>query len=97
MQVQESNIILYESNDGSLQVDVHLEDETVRLNQDRMAELFGVQRPAIMKHLQNIFDEGELDEHSTCSILEQVQREGNREVKKEVKFYNLDAIILDTD
>ena len=60
-----------------------------------MAELFGVNRQAITKHLKNIFDDGELEETSTCSILEQVQREGSREVKREVKFYNLDAIIME--
>ena len=58
-----------------------------------MAELFGVNVPAVSKHLDNIYTDGELKKDSTISILETVQKEGNREVKRNLEFYNLDAII----
>jgi len=90
---KQQQILFYEGGDGEIKIEVYLEGETIWLTQDHMAELFGVQRQAITKHLQNIFDEGELNEDSTCSILEQVQVEGGRQVKRQVKFYNLDAII----
>ena len=70
-----------------------VKDETIWLTQKAMAELFDVQTPAINKHLSNIFDEGELEPSSTISIMEIVQTEGNRAVKRNMEFYNLDAII----
>ena len=74
-------------------MEVHLKDETVWLTQQQMADLFGTQRQAITKHLKNIFETGELVKIATCSILELVQREGNRMVRRSVEIYNLDVII----
>lgn len=90
---QNSEIIIFRTADEKVSVNVVMEDETVWLTQQQMAELFDVNRQAVTKHLQNIYDEGELNENATCSILEQVQQEGNRKVKRAIKYYNLDAII----
>jgi hypothetical protein len=76
-----------------VKIEVIFNDETFWLTQKRMAELFGVEVPAINKHLSNIYETGELDEKATISILETVQQEGTRMVKRNVEFYNLDAII----
>ena len=88
-----SNFILYTGKDGSIKVEVFVQEETVWLTQKDMAELFGVKTPAINKHLKNIFESGELQENVTISILETVQTEGSRKVSRKVDFYNLDAII----
>ena len=85
-------IVLYQP-DATIQLEVRLQDETVWLNQQQMAELFGTQRQAITKHLKNIFESGELNRQATCSILELVQKEGNRMVRRPVEIYNLDVII----
>ena len=92
----ESDFLLYTSPDGQVHVRCRLEGETVWLTQDMIAELFGVQRPAITKHLKNIFQSGELQEEVVSSIMEQTTRHGAIEGKTQtrtVKFYNLDAII----
>ncbi|MFC5049389.1 virulence RhuM family protein [Rubritalea spongiae] len=68
-------------------------DETIWLTQKQLSESFDVGVPAINKHLKNIFETGELDEHSTISKLEIVRQEGNRSVRRTADFYNLDAII----
>lgn len=84
-------IIIYQASDGSTALDVKFENETIWLTQKQIAELFGVKRPAITKHLKNIFNSGELDEKSTCSILEHV---GNEDKQRYfTTFYNLDAIL----
>ena len=85
-------IVMYQP-DETIRLEVRMEGETVWLSQAQMAELFGTKRPAITKHLNNIYKCGELKEESTCSILELVRREGNRTVTRKVEFYNLDAII----
>ena len=85
-------IVLYQP-DATIQLEVRLQDETVWLSQQQMAELFGTQRQAITKHLKNIFEAGELNRQATCSILELVQKEGNRMVRRPVEIYNLDVII----
>jgi hypothetical protein len=90
---KQSDFLLYTGNDGKVTVEVFLKDETVWLTQKAMAELFGVNIPAINKHLSNIFESGELQKEATLSILETVQKEGNRLVKRKLEFYNLDAII----
>jgi hypothetical protein len=90
---KQSSFLLYTGNEGKVNVEVFLKDETVWLTQKAMAELFGVNIPAISKHLSNIFESGELLEEETISILEIVQKEGNRQVKRKMDFYNLDAII----
>ena len=70
-----------------------MNDETVWLSQAQMAELFGTQRQAITKHLKNIFESHELDKTATSSILELLQKEGMRMVRRQVELYNLDVII----
>ena len=85
-----SDIILYKREDGSVNVEILVQDETLWLTQDRMAELFGVQRPAITKHLIKIFESGELQEDAVCSILERTASDGK---SYKVKYYNLDAIL----
>jgi hypothetical protein len=90
---KQSNFLLYTGNDGKVNVEVFLKDETVWLTQKAMSELFGVKIPAISKHLSSIFGSGELQKEATLSILETVQKEGNRQVKREMEYYNLDAII----
>ena len=86
-------IVIYTSDDGKVSLDTKLENDTIWLTQKDMAELFGVKTPAINKHLMNIYKEGELNQDATVSILEIVQREGSRSVKRQKTFYNLDAII----
>jgi len=90
---QLTEFLLYTSPDGKVKVEVFLHDENIWLTQKRMAELFNVNIPAISKHLSNIYAEGELQQDATISILETVQVEGNRKIKRHVEFYNLDAII----
>jgi hypothetical protein len=86
-------IVLYQMDDTNVCVSVFYKDETFWLTQKAMAELFGVNTQAITKHLGNIYEEGELIREATCSKMEQVQTEGSREVRRNVDFYNLDAII----
>ena len=83
-------IIIYRTEDGRTQLEVRLENENVWLSQQQIANLFGVQRPAITKHLRNIFESGELEENSVSSILEHTASDGK---KYKTQFYNLDAII----
>ncbi len=87
-----NEIVLYQPNE-TIQLEVRLQDKTVWLNQQQIAVLFGTQRQAITKHLKNIFESGELERQATCSILELVQKEGNRMVRRNVEIYNLDVII----
>lgn len=88
-----TDFLLYTSPKGDVKVEVILNDETVWLSQKSIAQLFGVNVPAISKHLDNIFESGELNKEATVSILETVQTEGNREVKRNIEYFNLDAII----
>ncbi|MFO3471964.1 virulence protein RhuM/Fic/DOC family protein [Legionella pneumophila serogroup 1] len=85
-----SEIVIYKAKDGHVELDVNVVDETIWLSQQQIADLFGTQRPAITKHLRNIFSSKELDENSVCSILERTANDG-KEYK--TKFYNLDAIL----
>ena len=88
-----NNIIFYQTADGKVAVNVRFENETFWMTQKNIAELFGVQVPAIAKHLKNIYDDEELERDSTISKMEIVQTEGNREVVRSVDFCNLDVII----
>ena len=88
--IKKSNFLLYTTPNGDVKVEVFLHDENLWLTQERIATLFGVQRPAITKHLGNIFEEGELEKDSVCSILEHTASDGKN---YKTKFYNLDAII----
>lgn len=90
---KEIQFLLYNTPDENINVQAIVKDETLWLTQKSMAELFGVQVPAISKHLSNIYDEQELKENATISKMETVQNEGGREVTRETTFYNLDAII----
>ena len=87
---KESEIIFYQGEDGNIRIDVLYRDETFWMTQKKIAELFGVQRPAITKHLKNIFGSGELEENSVSSILEHTADDGKN---YKTTFYNLDAII----
>ena len=85
-----SEILLYKTPNGNVKVQIYLMNETIWLTQQKIAELFGVQRPAVTKHLKNIFDTNELIENSVSSILEHTAEDGK---SYQTKFYNLDAII----
>ncbi|MGA9638571.1 virulence RhuM family protein, partial [Flavobacterium sp.] len=88
-----NQILFYNSPEGKVTVTVTYLNDTFWLTQKLIAQLFGVETPAISKHLSNIYDSNELDKKGTISILETVQQEGKRQVKRQVEFYNLDAII----
>lgn len=88
----ENNILFYSDENGKTKVEVILRDENVWLNVNAIAALFNVQRPAIVKHINNIYNDKELSKKTTCSILEQVQIEGTRTVKRQKEYYNLDMI-----
>ena len=85
-------IVLYQPN-ATIQLEVRLQDETVWLNQQQMAELFGTDRTSVLRHIHNIYKTHELEEAATCAKIAQVRIEGNRQVRREVPFYNLDMII----
>ena len=86
-------ILIYQTEDGLTKLDVRMEDETVWLTQQQMAELFQTSRTNVVDHIKNIYEEGELDENSTCRKFRQVRMEGSRQVTRELPFYNLDMII----
>ena len=86
-------ILIYQSDDGLTNVEVKIQDETVWLTQQQMAKLFQTSRTNVVEHIKHIYDEGELDEISTCRKFRQVRKEGQREVTREIPFYNLDMII----
>ncbi|MBR6422434.1 virulence RhuM family protein [bacterium] len=88
-----NEIVFYQTENSDVVVNVVFKDETFWLTQKAMAALFDVNSQAITKHLANIYEDLELEKSATCSILEQVQKEGNRSVKRSLEFYNLDAII----
>lgn len=88
-----SGIIIYQNDDGSTKIDVTLEDDTVWLSQQQMAELFQTSRTNVVEHIKNIYNEGELDENLTCRNFRQVRLEGEREVTRNIPYYNLDMII----
>ena len=88
-----NEILLYTTPNGKVKVEIYLQNETIWLTQQKIAELFGVDRTVVTKHLSNIYSEGELAKDATSAKIAQVQTEGNREVKRQIEFYNLDAII----
>jgi hypothetical protein len=87
---KESEIIFYHDDDGNVKIEVLFREETFWMTQKKISDLFAVQRPAITKHLKNIFESGELVESSVSSILEHTAEDGK---KYKTNFYNLDAII----
>ncbi len=88
-----SEILIYQNSDGNIKIDVRLEEETVWLNQEQMATLFGKGRSTVAEHIANVYEEGELVQNRTCRKFRQVRTEGNREVEREIDYYNLDVII----
>ncbi|MDA8117700.1 MAG: virulence RhuM family protein, partial [Actinomycetota bacterium] len=90
---REGQIILYSTPEGAARIEVHFEDETFWLTLNRMADLFGTTKQAISYHLQQIFDAGELQREGTVKGILTVQREGARDVRRQIDYYNLDAII----
>lgn len=88
-----TEFLLYTTPNGKVKVEIFLHNENIWLTQARIADLFGVERSVVTKHLQNIFQEGELNRGVTCAKIAQVQTEGERQVTRQVEFYNLDAIL----
>jgi hypothetical protein len=88
-----NEILLYTSPNGKVKVEVYLQNETIWLTQQKIADLFGVDRTVVTKHLANIYTEGELNKDATRAKIAQVQIEGSREVSRQIEYYNLDAII----
>ncbi len=88
-----SEILIYQNQDGNIKIDVRLENETVWLTQAQMGQLFGKDKRTISEHISNIFSESELEKSSTVRKFRTVQTEGNREVERELDYYNLDVII----
>ena len=93
MENQKGEILFYQREDGSAQIDVRLEEDTVWLTQQLMAELFNTSKQNISLHIQNIFEEGELIPDSTVKKFLTVQKEGIRDVRRQLDYYNLDMII----
>nr|WP_144921682.1 virulence RhuM family protein [Paenibacillus bovis] len=88
-----TDILIYQTEDGNTKIDVRLENETVWMTQKAIAELYQTTPQNITLHVKNIYEEGELEEESTCKYYLQVQNEGSREVKRKAKHYNLEMIL----
>lgn len=88
-----SEIIIYQNNEGNIKIDVRLEDETVWLSQAQICELFQKSKATISEHIKNVFEERELDSLATVRNFRTVQTEGNRTVERDIDYYNIDVII----
>ncbi len=88
-----SEFVFYSAPNGEVRIEIYVQNETVWLTQQKIADLFGVDRTVVSKHLKNIYAEGELDKAATSAKYAQVQKEGTRDVKRNIEFYNLDTII----
>ena len=88
-----NEILLYTTPNGNVKVEIYLQNETIWLTQQKIADLFGVDRSVVTKHLANIYVSNELNKEATCAKIAQVQSEGDRTVNRQIEFYNLDAII----
>ena len=86
-------ILIYQTDDGQTNIEVKIEDDTVWLTQQQMSELFQTSRTNVVEHIKHFYEEGELDGISTCRNFRQVRKEGNREVTRQIPYYNLDMII----
>ena len=92
-QPDKGQIILYQTQDGESKIEVTLANETVWLSADQMAELFQRNKSTISRHIQNVFEEGELSQESTVAFFATVHREGKRNIVRNIAYYNLDMII----
>ena len=90
------DIIIYQTEDGLTKINVKVENETVWLSQQQMTELFQSSRTNIVEHIKHIYEEGELSEEATCRKFRQVRMEVNREVCRELPFYNLEKPLRNT-
>lgn len=88
-----SELAIYQAKDGAIELRLDKNNETIIANVYQIADLFGVDRSVIAKHLKNVFETGELKKEATCAKFAQVRNEGGRNVNREIEFYNLDAII----
>ncbi|MCW3073280.1 MAG: virulence factor [Flaviaesturariibacter sp.] len=86
-------VVIYSSDSGSTYIEVTLENDTLWLSLNQIAQLFGRDKSVVSRHLRNIYGDGELNEEATVAKNATVQKEGSREVKREIELYNLDAII----
>lgn len=93
MEENKGQILLYQTPDGETRIEVRLQGETVWLNLDQMAELFQRNKSTISRHIRNAFEQGELKQESTVAFFATVQKEGERQVERDIAFYNLDMII----
>lgn len=91
--MNKSEIQIFTAKDGKTEIEVQLDNETVWLNQYQLESLFETNRTSINRHISNIYKSEELEENSTCAKIAQVQKEGEREIKRNIKYYNLDLII----
>jgi len=90
---QTGKIVIYHSGQNAPTIQVLLENDTLWLDQYQISELFGTDRTSIVRHLRNIYKTTELKEKATCEIFSQVQKEGERTIKRQIKIFNLDPII----
>ncbi len=90
---EHGEIIIYQTEDGLTKIDVNMHDETVWLSLEQMANLFQRDKSTVSRHIKNIFDEGELIREATVAKFATVQNEGNRQVERDIEYYNLDVII----
>lgn len=88
-----SNILIYQTPNGKTKLEVTLEDETLWLNQKQLCELFDKSKSTICEHLNAIFDDEELDRRATVRNFRTVQNEGEREIERDIEYYNLDVVI----
>ena len=91
--MEENKIVIYQTEDGQTQIDVRLENDTVWLTQTQMVDLFQTTKQNVSLHVGNVFKEGELEQEATVKEYLTVQKEGKREVRRQVRYYNLDVII----
>lgn len=88
-----SEILIYQSNNGKVKLDVMLENETIWLSQKQLCELYGKSKSTISEHIKAIFDDEELEPSSTVRNFRTVQKEGDRDIQRDTQYYNLDMII----
>jgi hypothetical protein len=91
--MKDDQILIYQNQDGNIKIDVRLEEETVWLSQGQLQDLFQKSKATISEHIKNVFEEGELNQEATVRKFRTVQKEGSREVEREIEHYNLDVII----